>query len=332
MRKFFLFVFAFIFITGNNIAYPFNRIVIDAEGRKVKIPQKLERVIVLTAVCLEVIYICGEIDKVVGITKGVFNNPVYKEIIKGLEDIPIVAQTEQDVNIEKLLALNPQLVIGLSYSHPFGLSKEFIEKVENFGIPVFLINVKSLDQNYYTISLLGKIFNQEKKAQELVNYMKRIVQKVQKEVQKIPEEKRVKVLTISGDKPTYVGGGYWGKQDIKVLAGGINVAEEIKEFFAVVSVEKIISWNPDVILISHLAKYSVEDILKNPQFKDIQAVKNKRVYKNPYQIGGLFTPRVVLLLAWTAKKLYPEIKLDWLKIADEFFKKFYGISYYGERE
>ncbi|MCS7280001.1 MAG: ABC transporter substrate-binding protein, partial [Thermodesulfobacteriaceae bacterium] len=136
----------------------------------------------------------------------------------------------------------------------------------------------------------------------------------------------------SGDKPTYVAGNYWGEQDIRRLAGGIPTPDDIKQFFSILPLEKIISLNPDVILISHLATYSEEDILNNPQWKNISAVKHKRVYKNPYQIGGIYTPRVVLLLAWTAKKIYPELNIDWVNISDDFFKKFYGIGYYGEKE
>lgn len=334
MKKIFLIIsINFLLFQGIVFAGVKYKTVIDAEGRKVEISQKIERVIALTAVCLDVIYISGAIDKVVGVSKAVFfKNPVYGEIIKELKDIPIVAPTEQDVNIEKLLSLKPDLVIGFGGTHPYALSRELIERIEGFGIPVVLIDAKSLEENYYAINLLGKIFNQKEKTDELIRYMKKVVKKVEKETQKIPEEKKVKVMTVSGDNPTYVAGNYWGKQDIRILAGGKMIPDDIKQFFTVISLEKIISLNPDVILVSHTAKYSPEDILQNPQFKDVKAVQNKRVYKNPYQIGGLFTPRVVLILSWTAKKLYPEIDIDWVKIADEFFRKFYGISYYGPKE
>ncbi|MCX8034554.1 MAG: hypothetical protein N3A00_04475 [Thermodesulfovibrio sp.] len=70
---------------------------------------------------------------------------------------------------------------------------------------------------------------------------------------------------------------------------------------------------------------------RNPQWRNIKAVKDGKVYKYPVQITGLFTPRVVLLIAWHASKFYPELKIDWVKIVDNFFKKFYGIKYDGPR-
>ncbi len=333
VKKHFLIVLIILYLQVNISFTEGYKTIIDLEGRKVSIPRNLKRVVVLTAVCIEAVYFCGEIDKVVGINrfKG---NPVYFELIKELKDIPVVAETEQDVNIERLLSVKPQMVIGLG-GYPFhstGLKQDTIDRIESFGIPVILINVRSLKDNYKTIKLIGQIFNKERKTEEVVNYLKGIERKVKNEVKKVSEDRKVKVLFVSGENVTMVGGGYWGKNDIKVLAGGINVAEEIKEFFAIVSLEKIISWNPDVILISHAAKYSPEDLFKNPQLKDINAIKNKRVYKNPYQIGGLYTPRVVLLFAWTAKKLYPALSIDWVKIVDDFFKKFYRTPYYGPKE
>lgn len=308
------------------------RLITDPTGRKVYIPENVKRIVVLTAVCIETIYICGSIDKVVGISRSVLTNPIYTEIIKELKNLPIVATTENEVNLEKLISLNPDIVIALGGDHPGRLSEDIVKRLENMNISVVLIDVRKIEDNYRTIEVISDIVNNREKGEELINFMKEVVRKVKKETEKIPENKKVKVLAISGNDPTTVIGGYWGEHDIKVLSGGINVAEEIKQFSATVSIEKIISWNPDVILISHAATYGPEDLISNPQFRHINAVKNKRVYKNPYHIGGLFTPRVVLILSWSAKKLYPEINLNWVKITDKFFRKFYGIPYYGPKD
>lgn len=306
--------------------------IIDTEGRVVKIPQKINRAVVLTSTCIEAIYIFGAINKVVGISRRMFDNPIYSELIKELKNIPVVSQTEDDVNIEKLLALNPDVLIALGSIDSSENQNKLLERLRFLGIPVVLVDIKSLNDNYYLIELMGKIFNNEKKANELISYMKNIVVDVKQKVQKNLNQKRVRILSVSGAKPTLILGHYWGDNDIRILAGGINVASDIRQFSTVVSLEQINAWNPDVITISHVAKYGPEDILNNPQWKNINAVKNKRVYKNPYHIGGIFTPRVVLILAWYAKRLNPDLDLDWVKISDNFFKKFYGLPYAGPKE
>lgn len=304
--------------------------VIDTEGRRVEIPDRVNRAVVLTGTCIETIYILGEIDKVVGISRSMLDNPFYSEIIKELKKTPVIAQDLRNVDLEKIMALKPDIIISIGPEHPYGMSRELVKRIESTGIPLILLNLESLEENYYSIRLLGNIFNKESKAQELIGYMKKIEREITEKVRKIPEKKRVKALMLS-QKPTMILGGYWKDQDIILMAGGINVANSIKDFVTEVSLERIISWNPDVITIVGTAPYEPSWILNNHQWRDIAAVKHGRVYKYPYQLTGLFTPRVVLLLAWHASKFYPELKIDWTKIADEFFRKFYGIPYYGPK-
>jgi len=162
--------------------------------------------------------------------------------------------------------------------------------------------------------------------------MKNLVSYVQNKLKNIPTEYRIKALYVSGNSPNYVAGGYWGNQDIIMLAGGINVASNIPHFMATVSSEQIALWNPDVITISTSAKYIPKDVYSNQHVKNIKAIKDKRVFKHPYHIAGLFTPRVPLLLAWHSAKYYPDLEIDWVDITDNFFKRFYGVTYSGPRQ
>jgi len=87
-----------------------------------------------------------------------------------------------------------------------------------------------------------------------------------------------------------------------------------------------------VITISASAKDTAADVINDPHLRHINAVRQKRVYKHPREIAGLFTPRVPLLLAWHTAKFYPELMIDWAGITDKFFKKFYGVLYHGPRD
>ncbi len=309
------------------------RTITDTEGRSVKIPAKIERAVVLSATCIDTIYILNAIDKVAGISKSISDNQLLPSLIPKLKEIPVVAQSTSTVNLEAVLALKPDILITMGPEHTIvGMNEQTVKRIESYGIPVILMNLKSLDENYYSIELLGKIFNNTKKAQELIRHMKAIVREVQVKVQKIPPEKRVKALYVSGNNPNFIAGGYWGEQDIRVLAGGINVASEIPQFMTTVSSEQIALWNPDVITISASARYTPKELYDNPHLKNIKAVKNKRVFKHPYHIAGLFTPRFPLLLAWHASKFYPELGINWVKISDDFYRKFYRMPYNGPKE
>ncbi len=323
-------IFLLLVSSQSDAAY---KTITDTEGRTVHIPERVKRAVVLTATCIETIYIIGAIDKVVGISKNILDNKLLPTIIPQLRQIPVVAQSTAIVNLEAMLSLKPDVLITMGPEHiAVGMDKKTVRRIERYGIPVILLNLKSLDENYYSIELLGKVFDSEDKAQELIHYMKGIVGHVQNKIGTIPSEKKVKALYVSGNNPNYIAGGYWKGQDIRVMAGAINVAQDIPQFMATVSSEQLVMWNPDVITISTAAKYSPRDVYSNPHLRNISAVKNKRVFKHPYHIAGLFTPRVPLLLAWHASMFYPQLDIDWVGIADRFFKKFYGLSYSGPRQ
>jgi iron complex transport system substrate-binding protein len=95
----------------------------------------------------------------------------------------------------------------------------------------------------------------------------------------------------------------------------------------IASLEQILLWNPQVILVNEAG---VDDyIRKNPQWANIDAVKNGKAFQMPNGIsrwghpGSLETPLAIL---WTAKTLYPERfpDLDMEKEVREFYTEFFG--------
>lgn len=304
--------------------------IVDTEGRRVCVSRKPERIVVLTGTCVETIYILGEIERVVGISRNMLENPFYSEIIGRLKEIPVVAQDMRNLDLEKIISLKPDLLIALGPEHPYGLRGEMVKKIESLGLPLILTNLESLSENYYSIEILGELFEKRSMAMRLIEHMKKIERHVRSKVSKIPENTRVRAIMLS-HRPTLVLAGLWGKEDIIALSGGINVAGSIREFITEVSLERIASWDPEVVTIVGTANYDPDLILSSPQWRDIKAVKTKRVFKYPYQLTGIFTPRVPLLLAWCSSKFYPDLKIDWVGICDEFFRRFYSRPYYGPR-
>jgi len=318
-------------ISSAGSSYAKCREIIDTEGRTVAIPENIHRAVVLSGTCIETIYILGSLDRVAGISRSIIDSALCN-FIPALKKIPVIAQSIRNINIERVLALKPDILVTMGPEHPLGMDRKTIKRLEEFGIPVVLLNLESLDENYYSIELMGTIFGNERRAAELISHMKGIIGDIQGKLKKIDDTRRIKALYISGARPNYIAGGYWGKQDIRVLAGAHNVAKEIKLFMTTVSFEQISIWNPDVITISASAKYTAADVINDPHLRHINAVRQKRVYKHPREIAGLFTPRVPLLLAWHTAKFYPELMIDWAGITDKFFKKFYGVLYHGPRD
>jgi len=74
----------------------------------------------------------------------------------------------------------------------------------------------------------------------------------------------------------------------------------------------------------------VDQIYNDPKWKDINAVKNHRVYVNP---NGMYMwdrncPEEALQIQWAAKTFWPDLfkDLDVVKETKDFYKKFFNYN------
>ncbi len=143
--------------------------------------------------------------------------------------------------------------------------------------------------------------------------MQAYVQKTTNVTDKVPESEKPKVFWMWTD--TYgTAGVKSGINDLIEEAGGMNVmklaekdAQEMEH--PMISQETLIKLNPDVIYMWYNENLDPENILSGDDFKgwkDINAVKNKRVYEieNPYLFDA-FSPRMPLALLHVARDLLP---------------------------
>ena len=107
----------------------------------------------------------------------------------------------------------------------------------------------------------------------------------------------------------------------------VNPAAEIRQQNPEVSIEQIIRWNPDILFIWGSSRYGRQEILGNPQWQAVAAVRSKRVYKMP--VWSTWSPRLAPEALWMAAKLYPDAfgEVDVMQEIDSFYHDVYGISY-----
>ncbi|QDH16610.1 ABC transporter substrate-binding protein [Swingsia samuiensis] len=140
---------------------------------------------------------------------------------------------------------------------------------------------------------------------------------------------RPKVLHIESLQPLRVDGKQTIIDEWIHIAGGKNAAQDLVGNKKPVSLEQILNWQPDIIIIGANAG-DVTLLAKNGLWSQILAVKNKRVYRNP---TGLFPwdrygPELLLQIEW-ARQIVQTGAVDEKDITQKviaFYKKFYGIS------
>ena len=88
-----------------------------------------------------------------------------------------------------------------------------------------------------------------------------------------------RVFVESWDEPLMTVGAGSFLDDVISRAGGVNVAHGLSQPNPRISAEKVIEWDPDVIIIAHMAKRpsSPAEIGKRIGWSDLKAVKKGNV-------------------------------------------------------
>ncbi len=291
----------------------------DKMGRVVTVPVPVNRAVIFHFP--DLIPVLGIWDKVVGIGRWAYDDDLMRAIKPDIERAIPSAGSSNNVNMEVLLKQKPDIVITWS-NYP-----EAVRFMEEKGLKVIAISPDSLPELYEVMRLYGRLFSKEEQMEHAISEMEKILNLIKERVLKIPVSKKKKVLYIY-NKPTLVACAVGVTNDIFKLVGGINPPSSIPQKHADVSMEKIIAWNPDVIFITDIAKYTAEDIMNNPQWKFIKAVKEGKVYKVP-KSWSTWSPTHAMISLWMAMKTYPEyfrdVNLE--KISDDFYRKVFGIPY-----
>lgn len=296
--------------------------VADQTGQLVTIPANPQRVVSVYPMATLITYSLGGQDKLVGIDSNSPNNEILQQIDPGITDITQVGMP-WEVNIETVVSLNPDVVLGAS--------GDVRTALENAGIPVVGIDLESPTKLLQGINLIGDCIDRESQADELVLYYSQKTGMITERTSEIPEGERITVLIPNKTGKASCTGGDSYQHYLIEGAGGINVAEEVTGRWPAASVEQIMLWDPQVIIVPPYCADTVDDILYDTTWQSIDAVANGRVYAMPEYTVAWDTPVADSILGelWIAKQLYPDLfsDIDIDTEANDFYTRFYGIGY-----
>lgn len=315
------------------------KLVIEHADVEVEVPTQIDRIVVgnvLPLASVLSVYLGGA-EKIVGLhpasmgaAKSGLLSEIYPEILN--------AETEfisgSEINIEELLKLNPDIVIGVG--------AEQAQILRDAGIPAVTVStskwnydvVETYDQ---WIALFDQIFGESELSQRVSAYSSEVYSMIQERVSTVAEEdkKRVMILfnydeeTMSTSGPNFFGQ-YWCD-----VTGVINVAEEITDGSNVtINMEQVYEWNPEIIVITNFTSVLPEDLYNNAvggdDWSTVDAVKNGQVYKMPLGLYRTYTPGAdtPVSLQWFAKTVYPELfeDVDINVVTTEYFKEYYNVE------
>lgn len=229
------------------------------------------------------------------------------------------------VNVEELLKLNPDVVFQWNYMD------DEIAKMEEAGIKVVALQYGTLDDLETWIRIIGKMFQKEDRAEELITYFNENVDEVTEKISTLSEDDYSNILILSDNlKVTGTGfANYWVEK-----SGAINPAKDLSGEALNVNMEQIYEWNPSIIYIGNFTELQPSDLtdnkLEGQDWSVVDAVQNKQVYKIPiggyrWDPPGIETP---LMVKWLAKIQHPELfeDMDMYEELSKFYKDVYNFE------
>ena len=122
------------------------------------------------------------------------------------------------------------------------------------------------------------------------------------------------------------------QSDMIRMAGGVNAAAELTDaYWAQVSYEQVLAWDPDYIILASDASYTVDDVLADPNLAGCAAVENGNVYQIPGDAEAWDSPvpSGILGAVWLSSVLHPDLcsEADSIAVMNEFYETFYGFTY-----
>ena len=266
----------------------------DEVGREVVIPDVPTRIVSLAPNITEILYALSLGDRIVGVTE-------FSDYPRQAQQKPKVG-TYVDFNIERIVALRPDLIIATYGGNP----KPAVLRLEELGFAVYVTRVKSVEGMLNMIEHIGMITHTRERAAAIVNRLKKRIREVTDKVRHAPRP--IVFLQISAKPLMTVGGGSFHDQVIE-LAGGRNLARASTVRYPKYSIEDVLHKEPDYILISTMEREGLFEQQKADwmRWQNIPAVLNDRICFINSDLIDRASPRIVDGIEELARLIHPEL-------------------------
>lgn len=283
----------------------------DEDGRNVTVPLHPESIVCLSPGAAEVLCALDAQDKIVAVTKDC-NKP------SSLQEKECIGESGREADIERILEIKPDLVIAKTGAL-FPESDE--KKLNDYGIPVLRYRVLHIDTLLPMIEDLGRLLQNEEPAEEMKDWIDGYYQIILDRVGTLPDSKKPSVYFMSMGHMDWTGNRASTGNTRIAEAGGRNIAADLPVTVPHVETEWIIEQNPEVMIYSmsseqHNGTYPTieemkarqEEIMSQPGFEGIDAVKTGRVYIADINMASGLSEMVTML--YYAKWLHPDLFQD----------------------
>lgn len=265
---------------------------VDDLGRSVTLPHTPRRIISLAPSLTETLFEIGLGERVVGVTQYC--------------DYPPEAQAKPKVgyihpNLEAIVALQPDLIVA-----PRELLRvDILGKLEQLQIPIYVLDATTVASILAHIQTLGRLLGASAAADDVVRRMQRQIEEIKTRTAHLP---RPRVLYVLNSAPLItVGPGSFIHEAIE-MAGGSNIAARARVAYPRLSMEEVLSADPELILFPTGRAEGIAEGEEErwQRWTTLSAIKLKRLRRVPNDLLNRPGPRIVQGLEMLARAIHPE--------------------------
>lgn len=273
--------------------------IVDGMGREITLDRPAQKVASLAPSNTEILFAIGAGAQV--IARDSFSD--FPEQALAVADI---GGGFGEIDTETLVSLEPDLVLAAEIN-----PVENVQMLEDLGLKVFyLSNPKELDGLYENLRTVARLVGHEAETEGLIESLKLRVSTIEEKVSSLQERPLV-FYELDGTDPSapWTSGPGTFIDLLLTKAGGDNLGNTLDSEWVQISVEELITQNPDVILLGDYTWGGItpEDIAARPGWEVIAAVQNKQVYTFDDNLVSRPGPRMVDGLEALAELLHPEL-------------------------
>tara|TARA_Y100001968_G_scaffold322624_1_gene359041 strand:- start:3522 stop:4403 length:882 start_codon:yes stop_codon:yes gene_type:complete len=232
----------------------------------------VNKVITLTSLSTDIVSKISS-NKLVGIPESsLFKN--NSEFIS----LPIISKGRTPPNLEKIISLQPDLVIGSK-----GFHNNILNKLEDINIQTFSYELNDWDSLEKNINLISSKLgiNDIEKSREIIN------RNLKECLVNNESTNKVNVVVLASTKPILSpnskswAGNLLKRFDLNNLTKDLDSKSEFRGYVNL-SPEWLVKEDPDKLIVIQTRPGQYIDIEKTKPFSNLRAVKTKQVYKFNY--------------------------------------------------
>ena len=253
----------------------------DCYGNHVQLESVPSRIISLSPAITEMVFMLDEGDKLVGISDFCH----YPEATDTMHRVGGM----QNINVESLVALNPDVVLIGSI-----VTKQDMEKMERAGLKVVVIREETkLEGLCDALSVIGQLLDKNEMADEQIQKIHNQLDSVKSHIDTTLAPKKVYYVVGFGEQGDFTAPQNSHIHEIITAAGGENIGKDLTSWS--VSREYLFEADPDIILIR---KEDLEIYGKTKPYTSLRAVREGHLY--PIESGwiDIVSPRNILAIQY----------------------------------